>query len=406
MRLALVANHTAIVAWTRKLTSPGVFGYRTGTGMSISLHTAGSAQRTFSVAMALLGAVAAAQVLGVLYFLTRHRNEGTTSAFRNAAEARLFEPSRPDAAPGATKPVQLPAVQGVPPTTLLPSQKPPQSVAETLLRLAKSARERGDTADAISKLQQGTALDPGNAEILAELALTYESIQVVDRSNEVWRRLQSLGPSAGPLYELANLKLRVGVAPPHSNSPKSNAAETNKALDIPEGSTFGISELTLKSLIDPDAESKLVLRVGVKVRPDTEIDHTKVKIQVFFYDILNNDRVVLTDADVSYEWVTPGHDWADTGTEVLDVTYVRQKRADSHPGSVMPAEVPDSVEKAQLSARKRQKKPELSNEDESGPRQFLGYIVRLYYKDQLQEVRADPARLLNLFPPPVTAPSQ
>ena len=40
-------------------------------------------------------------------------------------------------------------------------------------------------------------------KILAELALTYESIQLFDRSNEVWRRLVSLGPSAGPLYELA-----------------------------------------------------------------------------------------------------------------------------------------------------------------------------------------------------------
>ena len=86
-----------------------------------------------------------------------------------------------------------------------------RSVAGTLLQLAKDFRERGDTTNAIAKLQQATALDPGNAEILAELAMTYESMQLFDRSNEVWRRLQSLGPAAGPLFELADLKLQVGV---------------------------------------------------------------------------------------------------------------------------------------------------------------------------------------------------
>ena len=113
--------------------------------------------------------------------------------------------------------------------------------------------------------------------------------------------------------------------------------------------------MSLRQENDPDAETKLLLRVGVKVRPDTPIDHTKVKIQVFFYDMVNNDQVVLTNAEVSYEWVTPGHDWRDTGNEVLEVTYLRPKRNDPAPGSSLasqPMEVPDSVEKANLAARK------------------------------------------------------
>jgi hypothetical protein len=44
--------------------------------------------------------------------------------------------------------------------------------------------------------------------------------------------------------------------------------------------------------------------------------------------------------------------------------------------------------------------------DTLGQRKFLGYIVRVYYKDQLQAVRAEPNKLLNLFPPPFTAPAQ
>jgi hypothetical protein len=34
-----------------------------------------------------------------------------------------------------------------------------------------------------------------------------------------------------------------------------------------------------------------------------------------------------------------------------------------------------------------------------GQRKYLGYIVRVYYGDDLQAVQAEPARLLQQFPP-------
>ncbi|MGB8342679.1 MAG: tetratricopeptide repeat protein [Chthoniobacterales bacterium] len=373
---------------------------------ALSLPHGSRAQRTFAIAMALLGAVAAAQILAALYLSTRRSPESQTPFRFKAVGARLSRHAKVASTPAA--------VARIPAGTVQRKEAPPKSVTEALLQAAKGFRGRGDTTNAIAKLQQATALDPGNPEVLAELALTYESMQLLDRSNEVWRRLQSLGAGAGPLYELAELKLSVGVPARGSlnaaGSPvPDNGAAASDAAGIPDGSTFGISEVNLRQKNDPDAETRLLLRVGVKVRPDTPIDHTKVKIQVFFYDTVNNDQVVLTNADVSYEWVTPGRDWRDTGTEVLEVTYLRPKRTDPAPGSSLasqPMEVPDSVEKANLAARKPAAAAALPPTSESGPRQFLGYIVRVYYQDQLQAVRADPARLLNLFPPPVTLPPQ
>lgn len=369
-----------------------------------SLPTDGRAHRTFAIAMGLLGAVAAAQILGALYLRTRRPSE--PHPVRNTIEERLFRQHA--APPSAAAPVQVPAVSGVPPATVKRVETPPRSVPETLLRVAKGFRERGDTTNAIAKLQQAIALDPGNPEVLAELALIYESMQLFDRSNEVWRRLQSLGPATGPLFELADVKLRVGVPARHSAVVEPGGIEGD-AAGIPDGSTFGISEIALTRAQDPDAQTKLALRVGVKVRPGTPIDHTKVKIQVFFYDMVNNDQVVLTDAEVSYEWITPGHDWVATGTEVLNVTYLRSKRNDPAPGASLgslPVEVPDSVEKARLAERKPSAAVNMLPTSENGPREYLGYIVRVYYKDQLQAVRAEPTRLLNLFPPPFTAPPQ
>jgi hypothetical protein len=387
-----------------RLTPFAGLAYKRNPVMSaVSLPTGNRAQRTFAVAMALLGAVAAGQIIAALYFATHRPRQDEAAIRRRAIEARLFHHPKEVETP-APKPVRVFAVAGVPAATVHPAENSPKSVPETLLRLAKGFRDRGDTTNAIAKLQQATALDPGNSEILAELALTYESMQLFDRSNEVWRRLQSLGAAAGPLYQLAELKLRVGV--PAKDAPLANSTptEAGDAAGVPDGSTFGISEISLKTLNDAEAEAKLRLRVGVKKRPGVEVDHTKVKIQVFFYDMVNNDQVVLTNADVSYEWITPGHDWADTGTEVLDVTYLRPKAPP--PGAPRSIEVPDSVEKAKLAERTPSAAGSLLPTSESGPRQYLGYIVRLYYKDQLQAVRAEPTRLLNLFPPPLSTPAQ
>src|SRR6266550_1411702 len=94
---------------------------------------------------------------------------------------------------------------------------------------------------------------------------------------------------------------------------------------ISTGSAFGITELSAKETPNDDAETNLQLRIGVEKRPNTAVDSTKVRIQVFFYDTVDEKDIRLTDANLNYEWLTPKHDWAQTNPEVLAVTYVRPK---------------------------------------------------------------------------------
>lgn len=136
--------------------------------------------------------------------------------------------------------------------------------------------------------------------------------------------------------------------------------------------TFGITAVTATDSPDANAEKNMTLKIGVKVRPNAVIDHTRVKIQVFFYDRLDNKEVVLTNGHVSYAWVTPHHDWKGAKTEVLKVTYLR---------------------------------PPKKVNSKDAHRKYLGYIIRIYYDGQRQAVRADPVELLNLFPPPLTISS-
>src|SRR5207249_1043271 len=160
---------------------------------------------------------------------------------------------------------------------------------------------------------------------------TYESMQLFDRSNETWRKVQELGPSAGAAYELADRRLKLGAPTPATATAGAAgeslepAASRNDAGGIPEGSTFGITEVKTTETPDPDTATNLMLRIGIKKQTAATIDHTKVKIQVFFYDTVGDKDIKLTDADVNYEWLTSKHDWADTNPEMLSVTYVRPK---------------------------------------------------------------------------------
>src|SRR5207247_2945620 len=136
------------------------------------------------------------------------------------------------------------------------------------------------------------------------------------------RKLQEMGPSAGAAYELADRRLKLGVPTP---APAEAPNARKDVGGIPEGSTFGITEVKTTETPDPEAETNLTLRIGIRKQPNATIDPTKVKIQVFFYEMVDDKDIELTDADVNYEWVTPTHDWADTNPEILSVNYMRPK---------------------------------------------------------------------------------
>jgi hypothetical protein len=314
----------------------------------------------------------------------------------------------PSVAPSAP-PVALPIAS---PSAAL---TPPTSVASEADRLLKQAQAEKDTTSALARLQSASERDPKNAELLAETASIYEVTQNFDRSADTWRRVYELGPAAGVLYDLADMKLKTGVptsvsatAPPVGSALDTGKPATAAELTgvktttegIPTGSVLGISGITASETPDPDSETNLMLRIAVRKRPNAVIDHTKVKIQVFFYDTVGDNDIKLTDADVSYEWLTPNHDWADSNSETLAVTYIRPK------SKTKTAEADLAAAAAQINPARKGKPMKASPAPESSAHKYLGYIVRIYYNDRLQDKRAEPTKLLNLFPAPFTAPSQ
>lgn len=319
-----------------------------------------------------------------------------------------FRPARTET---ANTPMALIPAPSAPPLRLAspaPAITPASVLAEPdrLLKDAVALREKGDTANALAKLQEASQRDPKNASVLAEMATTYESMGMIDRSNETWRKVQELGPAAGSFFEQADKRLKMGVAVAPTPAPPVSASSADAGAapalsGIPEGSTFGISDVKATETPDPDADTNLMLRISVKKRPNVAADHTKVKIQVFFYDTVDDKDIKLTDADVNYEWLTPKHDWMETNPEILAVTYLRAKNRVLSPEAALSA-----AAAAIVPGKKAKPKAPDTPASEGGRRSYLGYIVRVYYHDQLQAMTANPPKLLSLFPAPATAPAQ
>jgi serine/threonine-protein kinase len=123
-----------------------------------------------------------------------------------------------------------------------------------------------------------------------------------------------------------------------------------------------ITEATLLKTSDPNAESHFTLKVGVKPRPGTPNGHA-VRIVVSFYDLTEDNKMMPTDAQVSYHWLTSATGWAEAVPRFLEATYVRPKTHTTSPDR----------------------------------RRYGGFIVRAYFDGQLQDSQASPPGLLTTF---------
>ena len=343
---------------------------------------------SFHVALGVLVIFAIAEVFfATSYYVGRARANRVSAQPVTPTIARAPATSSASAlAPAAAQP-------SVPPAAAVST--PPPSIVGQLLREGKEFRERGDTTNALARFQEALDSEPDNTGVLQETAQTYESMQMFDRANDAWRRIKQISPSDSSTYALADRRLKVGVPAPPTVEPGGAPAET----DVPsnkdvggntEGPIMGISDVKTKETSDPEVETNLTLEIGIKKQPGTVIDHNKVKILVFLYDVVNDKDIKLTDADVSNEWLTSKHDWSDTNPEVLLVRYVRTKTGGALSES--------SLSEAAAKVRPGQKGRGSKGSADIGQRKYLGYIVRVYYDDDLQAVQAEPSRLLQQFP--------
>ncbi len=125
----------------------------------------------------------------------------------------------------------------------------PPSLVDQLMREGIELRDiRGDTTNAIERLQEALDSEPNNAAVLSELAKTYDLMQLYDRANQIWRKLQEMGPSAGAAYDLADRRLKLGAptpaAAPMPTAPDSSSHEVSSS---PYGTDADFAKYATKS---------------------------------------------------------------------------------------------------------------------------------------------------------------
>ncbi|MEY3481601.1 MAG: hypothetical protein RIQ71_2376 [Verrucomicrobiota bacterium] len=301
---------------------------------------------TFIVAASLLGVAAVAQLVAILVYF----GPGFKQAYSVA-------PPAPVAAPAAVAPSPTPEV----PAVADADKAAQQARLAELVSEADKLEAGASPGDALVPLEEALGMQPANAEILARVATLHERLGQPELAQAGWQKLVALGPGAGKLFDVAEVRLKLLQAP----AAGSGGTELRDEIGLQPGSSLGVVDLKVKDGGTPSTPVK-DLRLAVKARRGETIDAADVRINVTFYEMFNGE-IVPTQSRVQSMWFTTPVDWKGEGVEILEVKY----------------EVPRL------------------GPDGGPPPQFYGYMVNIYHRGQLQETRAEPADLQDLFPPPL-----
>jgi hypothetical protein len=308
--------------------------------------------KTFVVAATLLGLAAVAQLVAILIYFGPGFQQATTAAVAPPPAEPAPAPAEPAAA----------APEG-------PSEEEVQQIDARVSELLAEAErlEGGPTAgDALVPLEEAATLQPRNPEVLSRLGSLHERLGQTELAGTAWENLIALGPGAGRFLDVAEIRLRVLRQGADAEPAAEGTLQLRDQVGLQPGSNLGVVDLKLNDKEEGGVAMK-DLRLAVKARPGEPIDGRDVRINVTFYEMFNGE-IVPTMSRVQSVWFTTPVDWKNEGIEILEVKYE------------VPRVGPDG-----------------------GPApEYYGYLVNIYHQGQLQETRAEPVELQELFPPPLS----
>jgi len=326
--------------------------------------------------MSLLGIFALVQIVAVGWrFLPNLRTAVLESAERNEAA----EAARADATPGRTG-TQTPPPAATPDPALV-------ARAAQLVGEADRNFRVGDFESALRLLQQAEQILPADPAIQFRIGQAYEALDdkaqafvAYERSSKVPGLPPEVRRQAEQKMALLGQDLSAPATAPSPGRPLNSATEPSPGIasgqavvddvGLQPGAMLGIVDTRLKD----SQQGAKTLRIALKARPGKKIEARSMNVFVYFYEKDENGDVVMTAAKPTTQWISPPIDWADGEPELLDVEYP----------------LPDGG------------LPGNSTEMGSPGRTFYGYMVGVYYKNELQDARADPGSLDSQFPLPLS----
>ena len=220
-------------------------------------------------------------------------------------------------------------------------------------------RASGNMQGALDALRQAEAVLPEHPRVLAEIAATYEEMGLDPKASLYWERVRDLGPQAAGAWHA----IALGELSGH----RAGAARAPAILKLGK----------ITPLHDPAVRSgqgeRVVLSVTVQADPNARPSPSEMSMLVYFYDLVDGEKKEASTADTSQNFVSAPYDWLTGGTETIDVIYHQ---------------------------------PVFSEEQkrELGERAYYGYIIELYYREELQDSAAFPPDLKSLDPKTLPSP--
>jgi hypothetical protein len=314
---------------------------------------------TFIVAISLLGAVAIIQLLAVAwhYIPLMRQQVAQTAEAQVAAREVAPAPAQPTPNPTPT-----------PSAEMLKAQK---LMAET----DRSLRV-GDFETALKLLEELGKLMPGDpsvllrkAQVLERLDQPAETVVVLEETLKYPGLPQEVRAQTQAKIDQLSQALAARAGTPQDVAPSlpdAGGADIRDDVGLQPGASLGIVDARLR---DGKPGTRLLM-LAVKSRPGSSINVQDVKIHVYFYEQTEDGEVMLTESKVVPQWLSPPVDWASNEPELLEVQYTM-------PESGLPGSAADHA---------------------ASGRKFFGYIVGVYYNNELQDFRADPASVAKDFP--------
>ncbi len=304
------------------------------------------ADRTLVIASVVLGGIAAIQLLAAVAALL--------------PEISVQSFSRSTAASAGAEAAATPA----------PTQAAIES-ANSLLAEAEEFGQEGNLQGMLEALTEAERILPNEPGVLLQIAMVQQQLGRPEPALETIQRLQQVlalpATRTNPAFDqiergAAALLSQLEAAPAAEGEVRATQQPDTMMRDngIPIGAVMGIVE---SRVVNGEPGFK-ELRVATKASSKVEIAPEDLKVVVYFYEQSDSGDIIQTDSKLMSEWLTPPTDWANGDPELLTVKYP------------LP----------------------LTDRGDLPPLQYYGYVLGIYYKNELQDWRGEPVELLDTFP--------
>lgn len=224
--------------------------------------------------------------------------------------------------------------------------------AAKALELAKIKEADQDVIGALKNLELADQLEPNHPEVLYRMGLLFDKLGNKRRATSHFQMVAAMGDRAGELSTLAIHYLN-GEAPENLSG-----GLMNRPLSI--GPAF--TEIS----VDEHGGRTVKLSLSIRAKAGQDIDPQSVVPYIYFYDLVDGLEILPCDGeqppvDEVNPWRSENPDYKDPEEELLDVTY------------------------------------HIPRIDDGAERDFFGFVVKLYYKDEIQDVLVEPRVLIELL---------